>query len=213
MSYKYKILVVDDESLIAANFEKFSKDLKKKSNLDVGFTIIQNENQYDINEPYDILMVDYNLRKGFFNSSKQLGSEFIETFRSRNQISKIIFYSSEFEYHPVLRKYKFPFSTKEVFELINIWQVDKIASKNNYEMMVEVIADCCKQMDLLPMVLSKTLNEYRKNDIGLAYTNTKGEDIEVTDLFNDLLNDSEEGKHFREQVIKTVLSVLLNYKY
>jgi hypothetical protein len=213
MSYQYKVLVVDDESLIVASFEKFSKDLKKKSDLDVTFTIIQNESEYDSNEPFDILMVDYNLRKGFFNSSKQLGNEFIEMFRKRNQVSKIIFYSSEFEYHNGLKKYKMPFNTKEIFELINEWRVDKIASKNNYDMMVRVIEECCNQIDLLPMVLSKTLNQYRKNDINIGYTNLDGEDMDVSTLFNELLNDSQEGRHFREQVIKTVLTVLLNYRY
>lgn len=213
MSYKYKVLVVDDEGLISAIFDKYSKDLKRRSGLDVQFSIIQNETQYNINEPFDILMVDYNLKKGFFNSSKQLGTEFIQMFREKNRISKVIFYSSEFEYHPVTRKYKFPFSTKEVFDLINVWQVDKIASKNNYEMMIEVIEDCCKQIDLLPIILSKILSEYRENEISLAYTNIKGEDIDITSLLNDLLIDTEEGKYFREQIIKTVLTVLFKYKY
>ncbi|GGH11319.1 hypothetical protein [Paenibacillus segetis] len=213
MSYTFNILVIDDQIQIHGIFETYKKYLKKKYDLDVEFTIVNNEDEYDEEEPYDILMVDYNLRHGFYNSDKQLGNEFIEEFRQKNNVSKVIFYSSEFEYDPLKRKYKFPFANKDLFDLINILGVDKVTAKNNFEMTIQVIKEACEQMDILPLILSRTLAEYKKNNIEVSYTNINGEDINVSTLFKDLLNDNEQGKQFRKEIIETVLSVLFKYKY
>lgn len=213
MSYVFKALVIDDQVQIAGIFETYKKVLKKIHNLDIDFTIVNNEADYNSDEPYDILMVDYNLKHGFYNSDKQLGNEFIEVFRKKNNVSKVIFYSSEFEYNTEKRKYKFPFADKDIFDLINVLGVDKVTAKHNFDMNIEVIKDTCEQMDILPLILSRTLAEYKKNDIQVSYTNNNGEEIEVSTLFKDLLNDNEHGKQFRKEIIETVLTVLFKYKY
>jgi hypothetical protein len=213
VDYKFQILVVDDDPQIKHNFNSYKKFLIKKHGLDVDFTVINNESEHNQNIPYDILMVDFNLRHGFFNSSKQLGNEFIEMFRERNRVSKVIFYSSEFEYNNETKKYKFPLVDKEIFEVINKLQVDKIASKSNFEMMIQVIKECCEDLDVISLILSKTLREYKANDISVNYTNIEGKDIELSSLFEDILFDNEQGKEFKKRVIETVLTVLFKYKY
>lgn len=213
MEYKFQVLVVDDDPQIKNNFNAYKKYLIKNHDLDVNFTVINNESEFNLNIPYDILMVDYNLKHGFFNSAKQMGNEFIEEFRKKNRVSKIIFYSSEFEYNNETKKYKFPLPDREIFELINDLKVDKISSKSNFEMMVEVIKDCCEDLDIISLILSRTLSEYEANDISVNYTNKKGEDIEVSTLLKDILFDNEQGKEFKKRVIETVLSVLFKYKY
>jgi len=210
MEYVYKVLVIDDEVQIKAACNSYRKYLNQ-SNIDIQFDIINNEANYNEKEPYDILMVDYDLKKGY--SDKIMGDKFIKKFRQKNRISKVIFYSSSFEFDEDNKKYKFPFSPKQCFELINIMQIDRIAYRNNFNMMVDVIKSCCEQLDILPIVLSRVLDDYKKEDIGVSYTNLKGEEINATVLVEDIMNDTLEGKYFREKLTNTVLSVLLNYKY
>ncbi|PCN43182.1 hypothetical protein B9C88_17175 [Brevibacillus laterosporus] len=213
MSYNFKALVIDDLPQQASTFETYKKYLKRKENIDIEFKVIHNESQYDENEPYDILLVDYNLRHGFFNCEKQLGNEFIESFRKKNKICKVIFYSSEFYYSPNNKKYKIPLADKDLFDLINDLQVDKIASKDNFNMMIQVIKECCMQLDILPLLLSRTLSEYKKKDITVSYTNLQGEEIDLSTLLDDIVHDNEQGKQFRKQIMDTILTVLFNYKY
>jgi hypothetical protein len=213
MEYKFQVLVVDDDLQIKHNFISYEKILMKKYNLMVEFTVINNEKEYMEGVPYDILMVDYNLKHGFFNSKKQLGNEFIEMFRKKNKVSKVIFYSSEFEYSIDTKKFNFPLADKEIFELINKLQIDKVAAKSNFDMMIQVIKECCEELDIITLLLSRTLKNYETNDISVNYTNIEGKDIEISSLLTDVLNDNAEGKEFKKRVIDTVLSMLFKYKY
>ncbi|QZY56486.1 hypothetical protein [Crassaminicella profunda] len=213
MSYKYRALVIDDEIQIKSVCDTYAQYLKELHDIDIKFDIANNESEYDETKPYDILLVDYNLKKSFNFANKNTGDGFIEKFRTKNRVSKVIFYSSSFVYNQDKGKYTFPFEGKEAFDLINKLQIDRIVPKDNFDMMIEVIESCCKQMDILPLTLTKLLKEYRSEDIHINYTNKAGEEIEITDLINELLNDTEEGRNFRERILKTVFSVLLNVNY
>lgn len=213
MAYKFKALVVDDMPQMVKSFDIYQKYLKVKKNIDIDFKAIHSEEDYDENEAFDILLVDYNLKHGFFNNDKTLGNQFIESFRKKNKISKIIFYSSEFEYDVDAKRYKFNFPAKEIFNLINDLQVDKIAAKDNFNMMLEVIAECCEELDIVPLILSRTLSQYKEKDISVTYTDLEGEEIEVASLLEDIIKDSKRGRAFKEQLVETVMTVLFNYKY
>lgn len=211
MAYLYKALVIDDEIQMKETFDSYKKRLKETYNINIDFTVINNEAQYDEALTYDILLVDYDLTKGY--SDKLMGDDLIKKFRERNKISKVIFFSSSFKYRPDERKYDFPFKGKTAFELINILKVDRIADKNNLQMMIDVMKSCCEEVDVVPIVLAKLLSDYKKEDIAVSYTNISGDEIDATVLLDDLLNDSVEGRNFRKKVTDMVLSVLLKYKY
>lgn len=207
--YTYKVLVIDDETLIESLCEKYKKTLKKKG-LEIEFSIIRDEQGYNPEIPYDLLMVDYNLKHGF---STQLGNQFISMFRVHNKMSQVIFYSSEFEFKEMERKYKVPLKAKTIFELINELKINKIADKNNYNMMINVIEDCCKSMDPIPSILSRMMDEYNREGIDITYINSKGDELGADSVAKNILVDNEEGKKFKEDIIKTIFSVMLNYKY
>lgn len=211
--YNYNILVIDDEKQMIATCEVYRKMLIKKHNLLVNFDVINSESDYKAKVPYDILLVDYDLKKGFSLDNKLMGDEFIKRFREHNKISKVIFFSSSFKYDEEKEKYDFPFKPKEAFNLINDLQIDRIADKNNFFMMIDVIRSCCERVDVLPVLLSKLLEEYKEEDIEVTYTKTNGEEILLTNLLDDVINDNEQGKIFRKEIIDTVLSVILNFKY
>lgn len=209
--YKYRALVIDDEVQIDQNCTIYKKYLKLNYNIDIDFDVINRENEYNENKPYDILLVDYDLKKGFCSDNKFMGDLFIKKFRENNKISKVIFYSSAFRYDT--KKYDFPFSDKDTFDLINNLQIDRIADKNNFYMMIEVIKSCCEKIDVLPVLLSRLISEYGEEDIKITYTNKDGTDIPLSEILNDILQDNDQGKKFREQIIDTVLSVILKFHY
>lgn len=213
MEYKFKALVIDDIPQIAESFKIYKQYLKVRRNIEIDFKVISNEEEYDDNETFDILLVDYNLKHGFFTSDKALGNEFIEQFREKNKISKVIFYSSEFEYNKETKRYKLPLAVKEIFDLINILKVDKIVAKDNFDMMLDVIEQCCNELDVIPLILSRTIVEYERQDIDISYTNLNGQDVKISSLLSDIIEDNEQGKAFKEQLVQTVMTVLLNYKY
>jgi len=211
--YIYNILVIDDEKQIKDTCAIYKKYLKSKFDLEVKFDVINSEAEYNESVPYDVLLVDYDLKKGFSLNDKLMGDEFIKKFRENNKISKVIFYSSAFKYRPNEPNYDFPFEKREAFDLINNLQIDRIADKNNFEMMLEVIKSCCERVDVLPILLSKIVEEYEKEEIKVSYTNIQGQEVLLSELLIDIINDNEQGKAFRKNIIDTVLSVILNFKY
>lgn len=210
MEYNFKALVIDDEVQILSAFNAYERYLEKDG-IHIDFDVINNEKNYDEKKPYDILLVDYDLKKGY--SQKVMGDDFIQKFRKTNRISKVIFYSSSFSYDDVEKKYSLPFSTKQIFSLVNELKVDRIAYKNNFNMMVDVIKSCCEEIDILPVLLTKMVSKYKDADIKVRYTNSEGEEINVTELIDELLNDSKEGRIFREKITDTIMSVLFNFEY
>ncbi|MDF2606233.1 MAG: hypothetical protein K0S34_423 [Bacillales bacterium] len=214
MNYIYKILVADDEPQMNATVNVYKKLLKHRYNLDVEFKVINTEAEYDETESFDILMVDYNLARGFYDhSEKVLGDEFIKKFRSKNSISLVIFYSSEFEYNEKDGHYVFPYAKKEIYELINDLRVDKISSRNNSDMMINVIKQCCEELDVFALIISKQVQKYLDNDIEATFTLNDGSEISLLNLLHELKIDSDKGRDFRKSVLETVFTTILNIKY
>ncbi len=211
MKYKFKALVIDDENQINKLCDSYEKILKMKYDIDIEFDVIENENDYDANKLYDILLIDYDLKKGY--SQNMMGDDIIKEFRKKNTISKIVFYSSSFIYDPENRTFDLQLPDRDIFELINDYGIDYIAYKNNLNMMIDVIKKCCDKTDILSQLLIKLVEEYGKENIEITYNNLNGNEVMVTSLIDDLLRDTDEGKQFRKQVIETILSTLLNYKY
>ncbi|MGE4214580.1 MAG: hypothetical protein AB7E42_07395 [Anaerotignaceae bacterium] len=209
--YRYKALVIDDEVQIATVCNAYKKKIKFDCDIDIEFDVINNENDYDSNKLYDILLIDYDLKKGY--SKNLMGDDIIRNFRMQNSVSKIVFYSSSFIYDPETRNYDLQLPHKDIFELINNYGVNFIAYKNNFEMMIDVIKKCCENIDILSQLLIKLAEEYKKEEILITYNNLQGNEVGVESLIDDLLRDTEEGKNFRKKVTKTILSTLLNYKY
>lgn len=211
MRYKFKALVIDDEVQIESLCNSYKKKLKFDYGIDIDFDVIINESNYDENKLYDILLVDYDLTKGY--SQTLNGSDIIRKFREKNTVSKIIFYSSSFIYDPDNRNYSLDLYPKDIFELINDYGIDYIAYKNNFDMMIKVIKKSCDTTDILSQLLLRMFNEYEKEDIQISYKNADGKEIPLTSLINELLMDTEEGKRFRNQVTETILSTILEFKY
>ncbi|EAG6387975.1 response regulator, partial [Listeria monocytogenes] len=116
----YKILVIDDEIDIKSNYAVYKQYIKKEE-IDTEFTFVSSTKELDKvqKDTFDILMVDYNLQNSFFSETKPniAGTDFIKSFREENRISKIIFYSSEFEYSNSEKKYHLNLKDKEIFDL------------------------------------------------------------------------------------------------
>lgn len=211
MSYIFKALVIDDEPLVINTCRSYKNHLEDRG-INIDFDVANNEEQFDPERPYDILLVDYDLKKGFAKYG-QLGDDLIIKFRERNKVSKIIFYSSSFKYKPDEEEFEFPFEGQTAFDLINDLQIDRIADKENFDMMLDVIQSCCGQIDYLPVMLSELLLDYDTNGIEVSYTDSRGVDISLDNLIRELLNDTKEGKHFKKQILDTMLSTLFNYQY
>ncbi|GAA0759024.1 hypothetical protein [Clostridium sartagoforme] len=211
MKYKYNALVIDDEVQIKILCNTYKKKLKVDYNIDIEFDVINNESDYDSNKIYDILLIDYDLKKGY--SENVMGDDIIRKFRMKNSVSKIVFYSSSFIYDTDNRNYDLQLPHKDIFELINNYGVNYIAYKNNFPMMIDVIKKCCENIDVLSQLLIKLTSEYKEEGIEITYNNLQGNEVMVESLIDDLLKDTDEGKNFRKQVTETILSTLLNYKY
>lgn len=213
---EYKILVIDDHREIASSFQLYSLRLEDRG-LIVNFDIVSTIRDFEEkrNEQFDILMVDYNLRNGFFeDETKSKGTDFINDFRRNNMINKIIFYSTEFEYDESTRipNIKLNISPKEYYELINKYKVDAIVPKSNTEMLVDRIEDCIKNLDPISKFLRNTLDKFAE-DSTLLYYEVAGQEYTITQLLTEYQKDTEVGKKFGENLLETVATLLLDYRY
>lgn len=160
-------------------------------------------------------MVDYNLRNGFFeDETMSMGTDFINDFRKNNMINKIIFYSTEFRYDLSTRipDIQLNISQKEYYELINNYKIDAIVPKNNTEMLVNMIENCIKNLDPISKFLRKTLNKFSK-DSDLLYYEAGGSEYTIAQLLEEYQKDSEVGKEFGENLLETIATLLLEYRY
>ena len=88
---EYKVLVVDDHKEIESSFQLYSMELEDRG-LNVKFDIVSTIGYFEEkkDEQFDILMVDYNLRNGFFeDETMSMGTDFINDFRKNNMINKM----------------------------------------------------------------------------------------------------------------------------
>ncbi|HEL1798011.1 hypothetical protein [Streptococcus suis] len=82
---EYKVLVVDDYKEIERSFPLYSMELEDRG-LNVKFDIVSTIRDFKEkkDEQFDILMVDYNLRNGFFeDETMSMGTDFINDFRKK----------------------------------------------------------------------------------------------------------------------------------
>ncbi|HAO5667060.1 TPA: response regulator, partial [Listeria monocytogenes] len=200
MSYSYKILVIDDEIDIKSNYAVYKQYIKKEE-IDTEFTFVSSTKELDKvqKDTFDILMVDYNLQNSFFSETKPniAGTDFIKSFREENRISKIIFYSSEFEYSNSEKKYHLNLKDKEIFDLINLYKIDSIVSKNNFDMVVHSIIDNIRDLDPIAKLLINTRDKYDQRDSQLYYTTSDGEEMNIEQLLQEYQADSKRGKEFK----------------
>ncbi|EAE9921507.1 response regulator, partial [Listeria monocytogenes] len=208
MSYSYKILVIDDEIDIKSNYAVYKQYIKKEE-IDTEFTFVSSTKELDKvqKDTFDILMVDYNLQNSFFSETKPniAGTDFIKSFREENRISKIIFYSSEFEYSNSEKKYHLNLKDKEIFDLINLYKIDSIVSKNNFDMVVHSIIDNIRDLDPIAKLLINTRDKYDQRDSQLYYTTSDGEEMNIEQLLQEYQADSKRGKEFKEQLLSTIV--------
>ncbi|EAF9832308.1 response regulator [Listeria monocytogenes] len=216
LSYSYKILVIDDEIDIKSNYAVYKQYIKKEE-IDTEFTFVSSTKELDKvqKDTFDILMVDYNLQNSFFSEIKPniAGTDFIKSFREENRISKIIFYSSEFEYSNSEKKYHLNLKDKEIFDLINLYKIDSIVSKNNFDMVVHSIIDNIRDLDPIAKLLINTRDKYDQRDSQLYYTTSDGEEMNIEQLLQEYQADSKRGKEFKEQLLSTIVTLLLEYRY
>lgn len=213
---EYKVLVVDDHKEIESSFQLYSMELEDRG-LNVKFDIVSTIGYFEEkkDEQFDILMVDYNLRNGFFeDETMSMGTDFINDFRKNNMINKIIFYSTEFRYDLSTRipDIQLNISQKEYYELINNYKIDAIVPKNNTEMLVNMIEKCIKNLDPISKFLRKTLNKFSK-DSDLLYYEAGGSEYTIAQLLEEYQKDSEVGKEFGENLLETIATLLLEYRY
>ncbi|MCS17885.1 response regulator, partial [Listeria monocytogenes] len=212
----YKILVIDDEIDIKSNYAVYKQYIKKEE-IDTEFTFVSSTKELDKvqKDTFDILMVDYNLQNSFFSETKPniAGTDFIKSFREENRISKIIFYSSEFEYSNSEKKYHLNLKDKEIFDLINLYKIDSIVSKNNFDMVVHSIIDNIRDLDPIAKLLINTRDKYDQRDSQLYYTTSDGEEMNIEQLLQEYQADSKRGKEFKEQLLSTIVTLLLEYRY
>ncbi|WP_160126152.1 hypothetical protein [Listeria monocytogenes] len=216
MSYSYKILVIDDEIDIKSNYAVYKQYIKKEE-IDTEFTFVSSTKELDKvqKDTFDILMVDYNLKNSFFSEIKPniAGTDFIKSFREENRISKIIFYSSEFEYSNSEKRYHLNLKDKDIFDLINLYKIDSIVSKNNFDMVVHSIIDNIRDLDPIAKLLINTRDKYDQRDSQLYYTTSDGEEMNIEQLLQEYQADSKRGKEFKEQLLSTIVTLLLEYRY
>lgn len=212
MKYVFQALAIDDEPQMIDYFNVIKQFLLDIYQIQINFDVIHEEKDYQREKSYDILLIDYDLKRGY-SVKKQQGNEVIKEFRKYNRISKVIFYSSSFVYSDEKKNYVIALPVKEIYDLINDYQINKIASKENFDMMVKVIKECCAELDILPLILVRMLSHYKKAGIETIYTNSKGDEIDANGLIDEIMNDNEEGKKFREKFTEAVLNTMFDFKY
>lgn len=198
----YNILVIDDEKESVYKFERYKTSIKSRYDIDVNFTVVNNIEEYQFSERYDILLVDYMLHGAF--KDIELGTDFIREFRKKNKLCKIIFFSASFAMNEKLNL-KF----NKIAELINIYSIDKIVSKDDRNLMLESIKDCCEEINLFSLSLTRMVNEYKRANVKLWYETSNGDSITGEDLVHELLLKSPIAKEFQENLYKTFLNLTL----
>lgn len=215
MEYIYKVLVIDDSTDIINSFEVYKNFLYDR-NFKVDFTLASSDKELKqkLNETYDVLMVDYNLKNGFPTRENYGGTDFIREYRNNNKVSKIIFYSSEFQYDENSKNScKLNLHPKEIFDLVNIYKVDYIVSKNNFDMLIDSIAKCLTDLDPIIKLLIDTKEKHGNESDNMIFTDSTGDEVDIARLLEEYLSDSALGREFKEQIMNTIMTLLLEYRY
>lgn len=213
---KYKILVIDDHPEIHHSFPLYELKLREKG-FESEFYIVSSIVEFEelTKEFFDILMVDYNLRNGFFtDETKSEGTDFIADFRRKNMINKIIFYSTDFKYeiNSLKTDVKLEIPMKEYYDLINKYRIDGVVPKDNTEMIINIIEDCIRRLDPIVKFLRDTSEKYEEKG-DLLYYDVGDREYTITQLLEEYQKDTEIGRKFGTDLLETVSTLLLDYRY
>ncbi|EIN0974011.1 hypothetical protein LOF07_002876, partial [Listeria monocytogenes] len=88
-----------------------------------------------------------------------------------------------------------------------------IVSKNNFDMVVHSIIDNIRDLDPIAKLLINTRDKYDQRDSQLYYTTSDGEEMNIEQLLQEYQADSKRGKEFKEQLLSTIVTLLLEYRY
>ncbi|EAC4257043.1 hypothetical protein RYS39_003003, partial [Listeria monocytogenes] len=84
---------------------------------------------------------------------------------------------------------------------------------NNFDMVVHSIIDNIRDLDPIAKLLINTRDKYDQRDSQLYYTTSDGEEMNIEQLLQEYQADSKRGKEFKEQLLSTIVTLLLEYRY
>ncbi|MCX53758.1 hypothetical protein DXP87_14530, partial [Listeria monocytogenes] len=67
--------------------------------------------------------------------------------------------------------------------------------------------------DPIAKLLINTRDKYDQRDSQLYYTTSDGEEMNIEQLLQEYQADSKRGKEFKEQLLSTIVTLLLEYRY
>ncbi|EAC5393177.1 hypothetical protein EA801_15595 [Listeria monocytogenes] len=80
-------------------------------------------------------------------------------------------------------------------------------------MVVHSIIDNIRDLDPIAKLLINTRDKYDQRDSQLYYTTSDGEEMNIEQLLQEYQADSKRGKEFKEQLLSTIVTLLLEYRY
>ncbi|EED2438431.1 hypothetical protein, partial [Listeria monocytogenes] len=78
---------------------------------------------------------------------------------------------------------------------------------------VHSIIDNIRDLDPIAKLLINTRDKYDQRDSQLYYTTSDGEEMNIEQLLQEYQADSKRGKEFKEQLLSTIVTLLLEYRY
>ncbi|HAO6128592.1 TPA: hypothetical protein IQB09_003005, partial [Listeria monocytogenes] len=75
------------------------------------------------------------------------------------------------------------------------------------------IIDNIRDLDPIAKLLINTRDKYDQRDSQLYYTTSDGEEMNIEQLLQEYQADSKRGKEFKEQLLSTIVTLLLEYRY
>ncbi len=204
----YNVLVIDDETSIQHYFSAIERMIKHNRNdINFNFTFMHHVNEFEVKEPYDIVMFDYNFSGARFNkiNREKTGLQLIKEYRKKNQKTKIIFYSSFFN---IEQKQQIPLVHEDYFELINELNIFKIIYKNDHQMTCQAIKEAIGDLDIIMTSLEKMTDDFDELDLTF---NVQNQEIKIQDLLYEIQMDSEIGKRFRKEIMDVVMGYMSKF--
>lgn len=210
MEYKFKCLVIDDIDDLESRFGYFEETLREDFNLNVEMEFSKNLEKDILRNDYDILLIDFDLS----NITDMDGDVIIPKIREHNKIIKIIFYSSKFNYDDNSNTFKFhDVSHDVIYNVINKWKVDRLIPRDNFDLIIKSIKECCEEFDMTLLGLYKSIEKYYNSGINVKYTLNNGTELNNEELINELKSDSKNSKEIRDKIYKYSITNILDFEY
>lgn len=208
MKYIFNCLIIDDDPDFENRIDDIIEILNDEYKCDVKIDFAKKIT--DITpEKYDLILIDFDLKRVF----KHNGDYFISQIRNSNRIVKIIFYSSKFKLDDKNEFHFIDVSETVIFNIINKWNVDRIIPRDNFDLLVESINECCTEFDLTVLGLYKSIEKYLSSGISLSFNLDNGEILKNNELLQELKSDSSNGKQIREKLHNFSINNVLDFSY